>query len=247
MENSLDEMSFLSSISSLPIPKRDGDSDSDDEVGNVLVYERSAAPSDASMDSQERVDVLNKTIDELRKKLLDTERGLNRKVNDLELELEEAEEKLEELKAELVAARKEEKELKSKEVRLHIFVPIGAPLWTYLTSLLRNKTRRRFRLSRQKYPNYRRTSKIRARHTRASRSNTRNNARNQNDTDSASAAVIPKSKSMPTRLLCTRLKQTNGTESNKSLKTESTSSLWISNWLNKRSVPWMTKRRRTCC
>lgn len=120
-ENSLDEMSFLSSISSLPISKHDGDSDSDDEVENVLVYERSVVPSDASMDSQERVDVLNKTIDELRKKLIETEKGLNRKVNDLELELEEAQEKLEELKAELVAARKEEKELKSKEVRLPIF------------------------------------------------------------------------------------------------------------------------------
>jgi chromosome segregation ATPase len=117
MENSLDEMSFLSSISSLPAPKQDGDSDSDEEVENVLVYERSLVPSNASMDSQERVDVLNKTIDELRKKLVDTEKGLNRKVNDLEMELEEAQEKLEELKTELVAGRKEEKELKSKEVR----------------------------------------------------------------------------------------------------------------------------------
>jgi len=127
-DNSLDEMSFLSSISSLPIPKRDDDSDSDDEVQDLLVYDRSAAPSIASMDSQERVDVLNKTIDELRKKLSDTEKGLNRKVNDLELELEEAQEKLEELKAELIAARKEEKELKSKEVRLsllNVIDPLG--------------------------------------------------------------------------------------------------------------------------
>lgn len=96
------------------------DSDSDEEVQNILVYDRSAAQSNASMDSQERVDVLNKAIDELRKKLADTERGLNRKVNDLELELAEAQEKLEELKAELVAARKEEKELKSKEVQLPV-------------------------------------------------------------------------------------------------------------------------------
>ena len=119
-DNSLEEMSFLSSISSLPIPKHDDDSDSDDEVQNILVYDRSAATSNASLDSLERVDVLNKTIDELRKKLSDTEKGLNRKVNDLEMELEEAQEKLEELKAELVAARKEEKELKSKEVSLPI-------------------------------------------------------------------------------------------------------------------------------
>ena len=120
-------MSFLSSISSLPTPKRDDDSDSDDEVQGILVYDRSAAPSISSMDSQERVDVLNKTIDELRKKLSDTEKGLNRKVNDLELELEEAQEKLEELKAELIAARKEEKELKSKEVRLS-FLNVVDPL-----------------------------------------------------------------------------------------------------------------------
>jgi chaperonin cofactor prefoldin len=72
---------------------------------DILVYDRSAAQSSTSMDSQERVDVLNKTVDELRKKLSDTEKGLNRKVNDLELELEEAQEKLEELKAELIAAQ----------------------------------------------------------------------------------------------------------------------------------------------
>jgi len=120
-DSSLDEMSFLASISSLPMPKHDDDSGSDDEVQSILLYDRSAAPSNASMDSIERVDVLNKTIDELRKKLSDTEKGLNRKVNDLELELEEAQEKLEELKAELIAARKEEKELKSKEVCLPLF------------------------------------------------------------------------------------------------------------------------------
>ena len=119
-------MSFLSSISSLPIAKHDDDSDSDEEVQNILVYDQSAAPSNASMDSQERVDVLNKTIDELRKKLADAENGLNRKVNELELELEEAQEKVEELKAELVSARKEEKELKSKEVRSHISAVIYA-------------------------------------------------------------------------------------------------------------------------
>lgn len=124
-DNSLDEMSFLSSISSLPIPKRDDDTDSDDEVQDILVYDRSASQSTTSMDSQERVDVLNKTIDELRKKLSDTEKGLNRKVNDLELELEEAQEKLEELKAELIAGRKEEKELKSKEVRFPFLAAIG--------------------------------------------------------------------------------------------------------------------------
>lgn len=132
-ENSLDEMSFLSSISSLPKPKNDGDSDSDDEVESVLMYERSALSSNASMDSQDRVDVLNKTIDELRKKLGDTEKSLSRKVNDLEMELEEAQEKLEELKAELVAARKEEKELKSKEVCFLTSALLVAPLRIRLT------------------------------------------------------------------------------------------------------------------
>ena len=128
-DNSLDEMSFLTSISSLPKPKHESDSDSDDEVQNILIYDRSAAQSNASMDSQERVDVLNKTIDELRKKLSDTEKGLNRKVNDLEMELEEAQEKLEELKAELIAARKEEKELKSKEVCLSFYPCLVSFFW----------------------------------------------------------------------------------------------------------------------
>ena len=130
------------------MPDHDDDSDSDDEVQNLLVYDRSTAPSNSSMDSQERVDVLNKTIDELRKKLSDAEKGLNRKVNDLELELEEAQEKLEELKAELIAARKEEKDLKSKEV----CVPILAMFTVFGLSSCRNKTKTRFQLSRQRYP-----------------------------------------------------------------------------------------------
>jgi hypothetical protein len=241
-------MSFLSSIGSFVMPKRDDGSDSDDEVQNILVYDRSIAPSNASMDSQERVDVLNKTIDELRKKLSDTEKGLNRKVNDLELELEEAQEKLEELKAELVAGRKEEKELKSKEVRLYISAMIGLSLWTYLTSFLcRNKIKARFRLSRQRYPNYRRASTTPAHHTRASKSNIKNSALNQNGTDSASAAGTQRSKNLPMRQLSTQSKQTNGTRNNKFLRTESTSSPWISNWPNRRIVPWMIKRPRTCC
>ena len=243
-DNSLDEMSFLSSISSLPIPKHDDDSDSDEEVQNILVYDRSATQSNASMDSQERVDVLNKTIDELRKKLSDTEKGLNRKVNDLELELEEAQEKLEELKAELIAARKEEKELKSKEVCLRAVLGI---LFRLIHHSRRNKTKPRFRLLRQKYPKFRRASRIPARHTRASKSNTKNNAPNPKDTDSASAAGIRKSKSTPTRPPSTRLKRINGTRNSKPSRTGSTSSPEILNWLNKRIVAWMTKRRRTCC
>jgi TolA-binding protein len=251
-DNSLDEMSFLSSISSLPIPKHDDDSDSDDDVDGVLVYDRSAAPSNASMDSQERVDVLNKTIDELRKKLSDTEKGLNRKVNDLELELEEAQEKLEELKAELIAARKEEKELKSKEVRFSFFTHGRSSLspWAnhHLASIsCRNKTKIRFQLSRQRYQNFRRASKTLARHTRASKNNTKNNARNQNDIDLAFAAGMPKSKNTLTLPLYTRLKPTSGTRSSKPSRTGLTSSPQILSWLNRRTVPWMTKRRKTCC
>lgn len=246
-ENSLDEMSFLSSISSLPILKRDDDSDSDDEVQDMLVYDRSAAPSNASMDSQERVDVLNKTIDELRKKLSDTEKGLNRKVNDLELELEEAQEKLEELKAELIAARKEEKELKSKEVRFPLLVVID--LWAdYHPHLIssRNKTKIRFQLSRQRYQNSRRASKTPARHTKPFKSNTKNNVQNQNDTGSVFAVEMPKSRNTLKRPLSTPSKQINGTRSSKFSRTGSISSPQISNWPNKRIVPWMTKRRRTC-
>lgn len=239
-------MSFLTSISSLPIPKRDDDSDSDDEVQNILVYNRSAAPSNASMDSQERVDVLNKTIDELRKKLSETEKGLNRKVNDLELELEEAQEKLEELKAELIAARKEEKELKSKEVCLLPLAVLCVSLRANISHSHRNKTRARSRLSKQKYPNSRRASRILARHIRASKSNIKNNVPNLNGTDSASAAGMRKSRSTLTQPPYTRSKRTNRIKSSKSSKTASTSSPQILNWLNRRIVPWMIRRRRTC-
>jgi len=211
-DSSLDEMSFLSSIGSLPMPKHDDDSDSDEEVRNILVYDRSAVPSNASMDSQERTDVLNKTIDELRKKLSETEKGLNRKVNDLELELEEAQEKLEELKVELIVGRKGEKELKSKEVSLPLITILGVSPWANRRRLFpshRNKIKTRFQLSRQRYPNSRRASTIPVHHTRASKSNIKSNVPNLSDTDSASAAGIQKLKITLTRPLYTRSKQTN--------------------------------------
>ena len=57
-DSNLDEVSFLSSINSLPMSKLGDDSDSYEEVPNILVYDRSMAQSKASMGSQEHVDVL---------------------------------------------------------------------------------------------------------------------------------------------------------------------------------------------
>ncbi|KAK6996519.1 hypothetical protein R3P38DRAFT_3329523 [Favolaschia claudopus] len=106
-------------LSSLPMPRRsDSDSDSDDDDGRsdmVMDHDRSAASSTVSMMPHERVEALQRVNDDLARKLQETERSMQRKLAEQEGEFDDLQMKLEETRNELSAAKREEKELRSKE------------------------------------------------------------------------------------------------------------------------------------
>ncbi|KAF9260219.1 hypothetical protein L218DRAFT_618337 [Marasmius fiardii PR-910] len=105
---------FAHSISSLPMPRHDSDSD-EDESALGLVMERETAASTVSMEPFDRVEVLQRANDELKKKLMEAETTLQKRLEEHETELEDLTVKIEELTTELHASKKEEKELRSKE------------------------------------------------------------------------------------------------------------------------------------
>jgi DNA repair exonuclease SbcCD ATPase subunit len=96
-----------------------GEDDENDEPEFGLIMERSAASSTVSMEDAERLDALRKVNDELRKKLVDTERTLQRRLEEHEHELEDLQDTLDEARSELTASKRDEKELRSKEVRMY--------------------------------------------------------------------------------------------------------------------------------
>lgn len=117
-----DDENFADRISSLPMPTKsesDSDEDEEDAIRSSLlglVMSRSAASSTISLDLQERVDALQKTNMDLGKKLVEAENTLQVRLSDHEMELEELHSKLEAAKHELNATKREEKELRAKEV-----------------------------------------------------------------------------------------------------------------------------------
>jgi TolA-binding protein len=119
----------MNSISSLPLPRHptsDSDPESDGEDSTLgLVLDRSAASSTVSMEPHDRVDALQRANAELGRKLMEAERTLQGKLNDHENELEEMQGRLEEVRSELSATKREEKELRAKEVSRRHFVLIS--------------------------------------------------------------------------------------------------------------------------
>ena len=116
-DDSLDGDSFINALSSLPMPRSPGDSDSDIEDSSLgLVMDRSSASSTISLDVQDRLDVLQRANAEMSKKLMEAEKTLQNKLEEHEMELEEMQSRLEEVRSELSATKREEKELRSKEV-----------------------------------------------------------------------------------------------------------------------------------
>ncbi|KAJ6620038.1 hypothetical protein B0H10DRAFT_1876306 [Mycena sp. CBHHK59/15] len=111
------DYTFRQGLNSLQMPRgNDSDSDSDDDgAGRDMVMDRSAASSTASMMPHDRVEALQRINDELARKLVDTERTMQRKLAEQEAEFEDLQVKLEETRNELSAAKREEKELRSKE------------------------------------------------------------------------------------------------------------------------------------
>ena len=117
-----DEQGFHEQISSLPMPRKGEDSDSDSELDEEallgLVMDRSAASSTVSLDMEQRLEALQRLNTDLGRKLLEAERTLQNRLADHEQELEEMQIRLEEARSELSATKREEKELRSKEVRV---------------------------------------------------------------------------------------------------------------------------------
>jgi hypothetical protein len=118
-----DNENIMSSISSLPMPRASDDSDSDGEDSSLgLVLDRSTSSSTVSMEPLERLEGLQRANTDLSRKLMEAEQTLQRKLTDHELELEEMQSRLEEVRSELSATKREEKELRSKEVWIPLFL-----------------------------------------------------------------------------------------------------------------------------
>lgn len=120
---------FMDTISSLPVPRRsasdtESDSDSEDESSLGLVLDRSATSSTVSLEPFDRVDALQKANTELSRKLIEADRALQNKLMEHDNDLEEMQARLEELKSELTATKREEKELRAKEVRIVALIAI---------------------------------------------------------------------------------------------------------------------------
>lgn len=100
------------------MPRSASDSDSDDENESSLglVMERSAASSTVSLEATERLEALQKANAELGRKLIEAERTLENRLNEHDMDLDEMQGRLEELKSELTSTKREEKELRTKEV-----------------------------------------------------------------------------------------------------------------------------------
>lgn len=116
--SSPDEQNFAKSVSSLPMPRStDSDSDSEEEVLG-LVMDRSAASSTVSMEQSERLEALTKVNQELSQRAAESDRLLRRKIEEHENEIENFQVRIEELSSELSASKRDEKDLRNKEVRV---------------------------------------------------------------------------------------------------------------------------------
>ena len=81
-----------------------------------LVMDHSTKSSMVSLDPLDRLNVLQRVNADLNRKCMEAEQTLQHKLLELELELEELQSQLEEVRSELVHMKREEKELRSKDV-----------------------------------------------------------------------------------------------------------------------------------
>ena len=116
-----DDRPFHEQVSMLAMPKLDDDDDdAETDAGDEryrIPETRSAASSTASIEVEERLEALNRLNQDLARKLVEAERTLQTRLSDHEQELEDMQLRLEDAKSELSATKREEKELRSKEVR----------------------------------------------------------------------------------------------------------------------------------
>ena len=97
------------------MPRSDTDSDGENPTLG-LVFDRSAHSSTASLEPLERLEALQRANMELDRKLREAERTLLRKATEHEQEMEELQSRYDESKSELASTKREEKELRVKEV-----------------------------------------------------------------------------------------------------------------------------------
>ena len=150
--NSSGAEDMAETISSLPIPtpedsNSDLESESDDEtrrmsigliMDNTMNHGRSVTSSIVSLAPQDRMEALQKNNQDLARRLMEAERTLQNRLADHEVEIEEMQGKLDEMKTELSATKREEKELRSKEVRL-IITPRSYFSYTLNSDKISNK------------------------------------------------------------------------------------------------------------
>jgi len=104
--------------SNVPMPRAsNSDSDDEDEIDADLVLDRNNASSTISLELHDRLDALQRNNEELSRKLLEAEKTLQDKLANYDVELDDAQHKLEELRIELSASNREEKDLRTKDVR----------------------------------------------------------------------------------------------------------------------------------
>ena len=114
-------------VNSVPLPRFDPDTanDSDEEDSFLgLVMGRDYRDSTASMDDIERLHALQRQNEELKRKRIESEEILHKKLSEHEADYAELQALLDTVRQELNATKREEKELRSKEVS-HIW-PFGA-------------------------------------------------------------------------------------------------------------------------
>ncbi len=96
---------------------RSTDSDSEDDDDALgLVMDRSVASSTVSMEQSERLEALQKVNQELSQRAAESDRLLRRRIEEHENEVENYQIKLDELSSELSASKRDEKDLRNKEV-----------------------------------------------------------------------------------------------------------------------------------
>jgi len=86
-----------------------------------LVMDRSTTSSTVSLEPLDRLDALQRANADLNRKCVEAERTLQHKLSEHELELEEMQSRLEEMRSELAHTKREEKELRSKDVCFFLF------------------------------------------------------------------------------------------------------------------------------
>jgi predicted RNase H-like nuclease (RuvC/YqgF family) len=98
------------------MPSTGNDSDEDPDSALGLVMDRSTKSSTVSLEQSEQIEALSRQNAELKRRLMDAEKTLQTKLSEHESELEDLQGRLEEMRSELSATKREEKELRSKEV-----------------------------------------------------------------------------------------------------------------------------------